>query len=119
MVDKDQWTDEQLSQLHQWSQQKDNYGFALSNPKFEFWLLLHFEDGAGISNSKECSNKLKKHLPGYHKGINDNKISDEMIKQAIKRARLRDNPPCSDWPRSIGSTVYKLVERILDSHKTQ
>ena len=32
VVDKDQWTDEQLNQLHSWSLDKDNYGFALSNP---------------------------------------------------------------------------------------
>ena len=119
VVDKDQWTNEHLCQLYEWSQQSDNYGFALSNPKFEFWLLLHFEDGAGISNSKDCSNKLKKYLPSYDKGIDVKKISDEMIEQAIKRARLRDNPPCSDWPRSIGTTVYKLVERILESRKNQ
>ena len=119
VADKDQWTDEQLTNLHLWSQEKDNYGFALSNPKFEFWLLIHFEDGKGISNSKECSNKLKKHLPDYDKGINVKKISEEMIEQAIRRARLRDNPPCSDWPRSIGTTVYKLVERILESRKNQ
>lgn len=43
VVDKDQWTEEQLRQLHQWSLQQANYGFALSNPKFEYWLLLHFE----------------------------------------------------------------------------
>lgn len=42
VVDKDQWTDEQLNQLHSWSLDKDNYGFALSNPKFEYWLLLPF-----------------------------------------------------------------------------
>ena len=35
VVDKDQWTDEQLVQLHAWAQKRDNYGFALSNPKFE------------------------------------------------------------------------------------
>lgn len=36
VVDKDQWTDEQLDQLHAWAQARDNYGFALSNPKFEY-----------------------------------------------------------------------------------
>ena len=59
VVDKDQWTDEQLSQLHQWSLKAKNYGFALSNPKFEFWLLLHFEDGSGVSSSQICSQKLE------------------------------------------------------------
>jgi hypothetical protein len=119
VVDKDQWTDEQLSQLHQWSQQADNYGFALSNPKFEFWLLLHFEDGGGVNSSQICSQKLDRHLPGYDKGIDVRKISDTMIADAIRRARQRDNPPCGDWPRTTGTTIYKLVESILESHRNQ
>ena len=59
IVDKDQWTDEHLYLLHAWSQEHENYGFALSNPKFEYWLLLHFEDGEKISSSSACSNRLK------------------------------------------------------------
>jgi hypothetical protein len=43
--------------------------FALSNPKFEYWLLLHFNDGTGIASSRDCSDRLKRHLPGYDKGI--------------------------------------------------
>jgi hypothetical protein len=44
-VDKDIWIDSQLQELHQWPQEAQNHGFALSNPSFEYWLLLHFEDG--------------------------------------------------------------------------
>ncbi|HON44452.1 MAG TPA: RloB family protein [Planctomycetota bacterium] len=119
VVDKDQWTDEQLSQLYQWSKQSDNYGFALSNPKFEFWLLLHFEDGKKVCDSKSCSQKLKLHLPNYNKSIDMNKISEIMIDKAIQRAKQRDTPPCCDWPHTIGTTVYKLVENILKSCKNQ
>ena len=32
VVDKDQWAEDQLTQLYSWSQTKHNYGFALSNP---------------------------------------------------------------------------------------
>ena len=114
VVDKDQWTDEQLTQLHTWSQDADNYGFALSNPKFEYWLLLHFEDGTNIGSPSECSVRLKKHLPDYDKGLDIRKITPDMIEEAIRRAKIRDNPPCVDWPRTFGSTtVYKLVENIL------
>lgn len=116
VIDKDQWKDEQLMQLHKWSQGADNYGFALSNPRFEYWLLLHFEDGIRIGSSRECSTRLKKHLPDYDKNIDIRKIKPEMIEDAIRRARVRDNPPCTDWPRQFGSTtVYKLVENILNS----
>lgn len=68
VVDKDQWTDEQLTQLHQWSLQQENYGFALSNPKFEYWLLLHFEDGTGVTSSRDCTERLKRWIPEYDKG---------------------------------------------------
>jgi hypothetical protein len=114
VVDKDQWTDEQLSQLHDWAQKRDNYGFALTNPKFEYWLLLHFEEGNDILSQRDCSDRLKTHLPGYDKGIDASKISSQGINDAIRRARQRDKPPCTDWPRALGSTtVYKLVENIL------
>ncbi len=119
VVDKDQWTGDQLSQLHEWAQGADNHGFALSNPKFEFWLLLHFEDGGGVSNSQTCSERLKLHLPGYDKGINVRKISEDMIMEAIKRAKKRDAPACRDWPRNTGTTVYRLVENILGARSDQ
>lgn len=113
VVDKDQWTDNQLADLHGWSQTKDNYGLALSNPKFEFWLVLHFEGGDGIFNSRECSDRLRRYLPDYDKAIDSRKIRQEMIIEAIRRARGRDNPPCADWPRNTGTTVYRLVEKII------
>ena len=116
VVDKDQWRDEELEQLHTWSQSADNYGFALSNPRFEYWLLLHFEDGTQIGSSRECTTRLKRYVPDYDKNIDVRKIKPDMIKDAIRRAKLRDNPPCADWPRKFGSTtVYKLVENILNT----
>ncbi len=114
VVDKDGWTDAQLSELHTWSQQKENYGFALSNPKFEYWLLLHFEDGKGIQSSAQCSERLKKYLPDYDKGICIGKFTKENIAEAIRRAKQRDNPRCvNNWPQNVGTTVYRLVERLI------
>jgi hypothetical protein len=86
----------------------------LSNPKFEYWLLLHFEDGAGVTSSQDCTARIRRHLPNYNKGIDSRKISKEQITDAIHRARARDNPACPDWPRNIGgTTVYKLVEKLI------
>lgn len=113
VIDKDQWTDVQLTKLYEWSQCSTNYGLAVSNPKFEYWLLLHFEEGVAIDNSHACSLHLKKYLPSYDKGITSHDISKEMINSAIYRAEVRDNPPCKKWPESNGSTVYKLVKKIM------
>lgn len=114
VVDKDQWTDEQLIELHQWSLQQENYRFALSNPKFEYWLLLHFEDGTGITSSRDCTDRLKRWISDYDKSIDMRKITRLQIDDAIRRAKKRDHPPCTDWPRSFGqTTVYRLIENIL------
>jgi len=113
VVDKDQWTDEQLTQLHQWSLQQENYGFALSNPKFEYWLLLHFEDGTGVTSSRDCTDRLKRWIPDYDKGMTRGKsVSPKSTMH--RRAKKRDHPPCEDWPRNLGqTTVYRLIENIL------
>ena len=112
VVDRDQWTEGQLSDLNNWSKSQSNYGFALSNPKFEYWLLLHFEEGRGITSSRICSERLRRYIPDYNKNIDPRKIIAH-VEDAIRRARHLDNPPCDDWPRTTGTTVYKLVERIL------
>ncbi|NLW08686.1 MAG: RloB domain-containing protein [Firmicutes bacterium] len=115
VVDKDKWTHEQLAELYNWSQGRANYGLAVSNPLFELWLLFHFEEAKGISTAKKCSERLKRYLPDYKKGIKRQMITKDMILQAINRAKQRDDPPCSDWPKKTGTTVYRLVERILCS----
>lgn len=83
---------------------------------FEYWLLLHFEEGKDIHSASECRLRLKRHLPNYDKSIDPFSITREMIEDALRRAKNRDTPPCVDWPRSPGSTtVYKLVDNILNS----
>ncbi len=114
VVDKDDWTNEQLKKLYDWSLSSKSYGFALSNPKFEYWLILHFEDGSDITTSQQFITRLTKFFPNYNKGIDFKKITQVKIYDAIRHAKLRDNPPCVDWPRIFGvTTVYKVVARIL------
>jgi RloB-like protein len=113
VVDKDNWTNEQLKKLYDWALSSQNYGFALSNPKFEYWLILHFEDGSGITTSHQLSTRLAKYFPNYNKGIDFRKMTYEKIYDALYHAKLRDNPPCVDFPRTFGvTTVYKLIARI-------
>ena len=93
---------------------KKNFGLALSNPKFEYWLLLHFEDGKGVT-AGNCIEKLKKHVENYAK----NKICIskfyEYTQTAIQHAKAKDASNCSDWPRTNGSTVYRLVEQMISA----
>lgn len=116
VVDKDDWTEDQLRGLLQWAKKSENHGFALSNPNFEYWLLLHFEDGKGIANSQECLTRLKRYLPNYKKDIEGKKITLGLIAKAISRAKQRNTNRTNDLPQIWNTTVYKLIERIVD-HK--
>jgi len=113
VIDRDNWDPADLDKLGRWARQGGGICFlALSNPNFEYWLLLHFED-AGRLSAKECVRRLRKYLPGGGKGVDARRITPELIALAIKRGKERDSPPCEGWPRDLGSTtVYRLVERI-------
>lgn len=114
VVDKDNWNNHDLAQLFNWSLGSENYGFALSNPKFEFWLLLHFEDGNGVGSPKECDARLRKNLPCYDKAINPRKFPEDSVRKAIERAERKDSPPVGDWHKSVsGTTVYRLVKKLI------
>jgi len=114
VVDRDYWTDDQLQVVHSWATSEPRRGLALSNPKFEYWLLLHFEDGCDIKSVRDCDDHLRRHLPTYDKRFDVRKITHESVRDAVKRAKQRDKPACVDWPRNLGcTTVYRLVDRIL------
>ncbi len=112
VVDKDRWQDTQLQLLCDWSQSDERYGLAVSNPMFEYWLVLHFEDGNGISSARDCTSRLKRHLPDYDKTLQV-EILRPNVSTALSRAENRDNPPCTDWPRNTGTTVYRLVKALV------
>lgn len=113
VVDRDSWSPAVLVRLQEWSETQENYGFVVSNPHFEYWLLLHFEAGDNVGNKSACLNRLKKHLPHYEKSKLDMNKLRPGIASAVKRAKKRDKHEDSPWPKSTGTTVYKLVERII------
>jgi hypothetical protein len=114
VVDTDTWGDDALRALHDWSLGRECYGLAVSNPKFELWLLLHFEDGKGACTPALVDRRLGKHITVRSKHAVGSWLTEDSIKGAIARARAKDSPPCGDWPRNPpGTTVYRLVERFL------
>lgn len=115
VVDKDQWSDVQLNELYIWSEEKANYYFALSNPNFEYWLLLHFEDPSGHKTARACKERLNKHLGDYDKKIPYGQFTEDRIHIAVKRAEQQDSPQCKDWPKNTGTTVYRLIKHIYEA----
>lgn len=116
VVDQDRWTPAQLGELHAWSKTEQHYGFVVSNPSFEYWLLLHFEAGDGVSTQQVCRNRLRRHLPHYDKHVDAAAFPRETVVTAIDRARRRHLPDSGDWPSIAGvTTVYLLAEKLLEA----
>jgi hypothetical protein len=116
VIDRDRWPTDEIDRLHSWVCSKPNRHLAVSDPCFEHWLLLHFEDGDGVSGLRDCVDKLKRYLPGYKKGVNPQNMTEDKIRAAVERAKRRyQSQGCPTIPTAFGSTVYKLVESILNS----
>ena len=122
IVDRDEWKEKQIEPLYAWAEKKENCKncyVAFSNPCFEVWLLLHFEECKNYRSSKECKSRLKRRFPKCDKknmkSIYD-KIELEDVYKAIERASLRckvlSAPP--RWPGEAGvTTVHELMEKFL------
>lgn len=81
---------------------------AISNPCFEFWLLLHFRDPCGPAKAcKEIAGHLKKCLDCYDKTQLNFAHFAEKVPVAVERARKID-------PAGNPSTgVWRLVDKFM------
>jgi len=91
---------------------------VLSNPCFEFWILLHFERvGSSFQDCQRVIRKLRDYLPGYQKA--DPGVFQQVagqIDDAVKRAKdimrsqwQHETDVCRKDP---SSEVYLLVQRL-------
>ncbi|MCY4073648.1 MAG: RloB family protein [Chloroflexi bacterium] len=104
---------------------KKKIGIAASNPCFELWLLLHFgsladmkglEGSAAAGGCKNVTDYLRRRFDrSYEKSSFDPSKYVDRIAEAIKNADASDTQGKDAWMDSVGSRVYKLVERVLES----
>lgn len=96
-------------------QARDNeIKLAVSNPCFELWLLLHFTDQTAYIERDKLSVMLRKHLVGYKKRVDFEKLKRRYT-NAVKRAILL-NKRCEENGDKGGNPstgVYELTERIV------
>ncbi len=87
---------------------------VLSNPCFEYWILLHFQDsGRPFRNCKEVGHKLKEVLPDYEKGQDYFQDLEPKMATAVARAkRIRKNSPDPRIERNPSTEVDLLVAEL-------
>jgi len=115
IIDRDDWPEDQIQKLLDWEKKKEKHNVAISDPNFEYWLLLHFEDGNNIKDAKECLTRLREYLPDYQKKVDMRKIKHENIEKAIHGAKLRHKNKIKNGYKISSTNVYVLVERMLNS----
>jgi hypothetical protein len=124
--DKQTWRSGQIAEVARLCIQK-RYGFALSNPCFELWLLLHIKD------INEYTAAVREELLRNLKTGNRGRIKIELlaicgtynksnlnvddylphVNVAIERAEALTQNANERWPDYLGSHVYKLVRKLM------
>ena len=104
----------QFSRLKEWESQAQKHHIAISVPRFEYWLLCHFEDSPSRSHSLHDA-YVAQYLPGYDRrkdlDRNRSRITLQSILHAIRVASR--SPQCTYDSSCPCSNVWKLVQAIL------
>lgn len=124
IIDTDRWKN--IPDIIQACRHLENMFVAVSNPCFEFWLLLHIKNIEEYS-TEELSLMLKNKKVTTKKNYVDTKISEILgfynktnpkpeqflptIDLAVAQAKKLDVPQ-EDYPSKLGSHIYKLIEKI-------
>lgn len=121
VIDRDRWTDAMLAQLAQLCDQKQ-FQFAMSNPCFELWLLLHHLDPASlqmdefelkVSSPANTKASVREYVEGFdHTDLKFDDFKDGVV-DAVLRCEILDVDKAARWPNTVGSRVYRLVQKLL------
>jgi hypothetical protein len=113
VIDVDRWGDKKLSEVCREAKQR-GYHLAVSHPCFEVWLYLHLDDlNAEDRNGGDFEKRIRQIIGSYNKSKLDLSKYQQTIHDAVNRAKQLHPDPSQNWPPSIGSHVYKLVEILM------
>lgn len=128
VIDRDRWKIKTLKQVASQCKQNKYLRFALSNPCFELWLLLHLEDIANMTpdelkalkENKRVSRRgdtwlktrVRRLLGSYCESKYDAVRLMPHVNTARDRAEQLDVKKTERWPSGIGSHVYRLIDSI-------
>lgn len=112
MTDVDRWGDKKLAEIARLCNQK-GYNLAISNPCFEVWLYLHFSGiEEEIKNCTTVKKLLRTHLVSYNSSKLDIEVFRHHVREAVERAKNLHTNSTERFLSSIGSHVYKVIEKI-------
>lgn len=110
IYDADAWSQEHHLVVERWKNADARHSLGISNPAFEYWLLLHFENGTGRSTATEIQNALTKHLPHHSKTNLGFTLTAALLDTALAHAitRAKHHP----YPAAGSTTVHALILQL-------
>ncbi|MEE9383279.1 MAG: RloB family protein [Nannocystaceae bacterium] len=87
--------------------------FVASNPCFELWLLLHFQDNPGMQHRDDLKRMMRKHIAGYDKHFEFRDLAP-LYEDAKDRAQRMQRQADEDGEphRNPTTGVFRLTESI-------
>jgi len=110
--DVDDFTLEKIRLAIERSAMVPEISLAISNPCFELWALLHFEDCQRFLTKEQAKKTLRKHLPTYEKFLPFERLAPHFA-QASERARALAARAGSEGQHNPSTGVHQLVESLL------
>lgn len=130
VIDRDKWKEATLAAIAQRCVKDKYLHMAMSNPCFELWLLLHFEDVDSMNDAlrqlirenrhvnKSGDTFLKKRIRGFLGSYHESKYDAAQLMPYLDIARNRaerlDIDKQQRWPQDLGSHVYRLIDNIMN-----
>ena len=118
VVDVDEWGKSEFDELLAWEKEDSRHHLAISNPKFELFLVMHFEKGNGCTTPEKVDSALRKHWPRYSKRVSPTQFSVKQVSGAIESASAK-RASCKAAIPMPGMTDMHLLVGGLISGRVQ
>lgn len=132
VVDTDKRSKQEFAEICDWARKTRNHHVALSNPMFEYWLILHYK---GRRTSVAKAKSTKRPAPNMNDAKTKEKCKSEFercsgfrtggdlpselfsnVGNAIRESEGRMTEIRLGWPEVEGwTTIHLLVKRLLNS----
>jgi len=88
---------------------------AVSNPCFELWILIHYQEQTAGLTRQDAQKKVRKYIPNYEKNISFAELEGRTFKAVRRAGRMEANAKERGKATDNPSTgVWRLVKMLCD-----
>lgn len=117
VVDVDTWDQKEFEELFAWEAADSRHHLAISNPKFELFLLMHFEPALGCTTPQKVDETLKRYMPKFNKRLDSTIFSAGEIQVAIRNAEAKRRVCKTAFPAEGVTDAHRLAKKLLEARQ--